>query len=503
MKSTVYKTAILWFALSALFPRGSLADTIYFKNGARLDVKKIWREGKSVKCRLYGDTVSYPLGTIARIEKSPLPGEPASAHDGAVPQQSLSRADTKNRVPADAARLHKKALDCADRGEWRSAISRELRALGHAPEAPVIRTTLAVLYNGLALKLHKKGEHEEALEQLSIARHYDPESPSIKRNTAAIYLNMASEAIQAKDYRTAEMFLDDAARFDSRNPNLHLNRAHIFYHRNEYSEARSSLRRALSTDPDNTAARQFLRRLRSDSRVEAGFSSEDEGEFIITCKESAERDIPEMVASILQDAYHSAGSAFDIYPESPVQVIIYPPQDRDSSGYFADWSPGVYDGKIRLSEDLFDRPLRLKKTIFHEYTHVLVHIAGGARVPLWLNEGLAEYMSRSYQKPSGRRSRTRLLARAAKQKALYPLSHIAGLDMAALTRASPESVALVYAESESFTTYLIERFSLQDVLLLLQHVKSGLTIADSVETQLRDELSDLEKDWQRELSGDE
>jgi hypothetical protein len=41
----------------------------------------------------------------------------------------------------------------------------------------------------------------------------------------------------------------------------------------------------------------------------------------------------------------------------------------------------------------------LKALLFHEYTHVLVRYLGKGRVPVWLNEGLAEVAGRRHHVP--------------------------------------------------------------------------------------------------------
>lgn len=46
------------------------ADTIFFKDGSRLDLEKVWEEDDHVKYMLYGDVISVPKNDIECIEKS-------------------------------------------------------------------------------------------------------------------------------------------------------------------------------------------------------------------------------------------------------------------------------------------------------------------------------------------------------------------------------------------------------------------------------------------------
>jgi len=52
-----------------LLPLTAGADTIYFKDGMRLDVQKAWEEDGQIKCDMYGAVTSYPKEEIERIER--------------------------------------------------------------------------------------------------------------------------------------------------------------------------------------------------------------------------------------------------------------------------------------------------------------------------------------------------------------------------------------------------------------------------------------------------
>lgn len=61
--------------LSAIFNDIAFADTIYFKNGTRLDVPKAWRDGSFIKTELYGAEQKYPINEVEKIVKADLPKE--------------------------------------------------------------------------------------------------------------------------------------------------------------------------------------------------------------------------------------------------------------------------------------------------------------------------------------------------------------------------------------------------------------------------------------------
>jgi hypothetical protein len=54
--------------LIILFPLLSPADTIFLKNGMRLDVEKIWEEDGEIKYEMYGSVYSYPKDDVSQIK---------------------------------------------------------------------------------------------------------------------------------------------------------------------------------------------------------------------------------------------------------------------------------------------------------------------------------------------------------------------------------------------------------------------------------------------------
>ena len=114
---------------------------------------------------------------------------------------------------------------------------------------------------------------------------------------------------------------------------------------------------------------------------------------------ASEKDI-RLVANRLEQFRNVFGLLFPtITMNSPVPTTVivfksdssYKPfkVNPNVAGYF---QPGEDVNYITLTTEKSsdDQPFR---TIFHEYVHLLVENTMGATVPLWFNEGLAEYYS--------------------------------------------------------------------------------------------------------------
>ncbi|PYR06300.1 MAG: hypothetical protein DMG00_19085 [Acidobacteria bacterium] len=95
--------------------------------------------------------------------------------------------------------------------------------------------------------------------------------------------------------------------------------------------------------------------------------------------------------------------------------------------------------------------------IFHEYAHLLVHTAV-RDVPVWLNEGLAEYYSTFALKNGGRQADIgRPIARHVQllRERLLPVAQLLAVDQTSALYNEGERRSIFYAESWALTHYLL------------------------------------------------
>jgi len=99
----------LLFIITSLFifPVCSFSDTIFFKDGTRLDVGRVWKEKDSYKCNLYGSIVGYPKETVLRVRKEAPSKERDIETSGKTPLQK----DTDIERQGSWRRLSKKEIE--------------------------------------------------------------------------------------------------------------------------------------------------------------------------------------------------------------------------------------------------------------------------------------------------------------------------------------------------------------------------------------------------------
>jgi hypothetical protein len=132
--------------------------------------------------------------------------------------------------------------------------------------------------------------------------------------------------------------------------------------------------------------------------------------------------------------------------------------------------------------------IRFEQEIPHELVHLLLYERMGTKIdnlPTWLSEGLSTYFERS---PSQ-------LYSNALNKAH---SNDAWIEMASLCSSFPISendLVLAYAQSESFTNYLLDVYGTGGVVRLLDAYQEGTTCTGGVQRVYQRSLAQLETEW--------
>ncbi|MGH2523123.1 MAG: peptidase MA family metallohydrolase [Anaerolineales bacterium] len=162
---------------------------------------------------------------------------------------------------------------------------------------------------------------------------------------------------------------------------------------------------------------------------------------------------------------------------------------RAWAGGHADPALGVVI--VRVSPGL-EGELNLGRTIPHELTHLLIYQATGenyARVPSWLNEGLA-VLNQAQPDPDFPAA----LSAAREGGTLLSLSRLCAPFPADVAQAQ-----LAYAESESIVRYIRDQHGSKSFANLLRAYADGASCEAGVERGLGISLDELEQAWLREV----
>lgn len=350
-----------------------------------------------------------------------------------------------------AAACHNYAIQQAENGALEQALNSERRAFVLDGNNPVVRAQLALCCNNCGLRVAHTGDIAVARALLSEAMQLEPGNGVFVTNVCALILQEArGSQAKGEDDRAAALF-DEAARLDPRNSSVQAALGEFYYGKNDYAASIRSLERALSLNPAATNLAARLEQIRKEASVEKGFGKNDRSHFVIRYEAGVNEDLSWNISGILDDAYREIGQKLQCWPTAQITVIVYSKEQFKAVTSARDWMTGRFDGKLRIcASDLTLEKEVLRRVVRHEYTHALVHNLYGAKLPLWINEGIARHA----ESGSGPTEREMVLLRSIGENSLVPpwdLNHDFNSD-------KKEAVALAYLESQLFVKYLFERY---------------------------------------------
>jgi hypothetical protein len=158
-------------------------------------------------------------------------------------------------------------------------------------------------------------------------------------------------------------------------------------------------------------------------------------------------------------------------------------------------SPDLYLALVSVAPGP-EQALGMERKIPHELAHILTYAVAGEHyglLPLWLREGIAT-ISEIYPSPDYLRS----LEYAVENESLLSFSTLCG-DFPV----DASSRFLAYAQSESFTRYLVDQYGISGLNRLIRAYADGLGCEQGAQRALGASLSELEYSWRAERLGED
>ncbi len=254
----------------------------------------------------------------------------------------------------------------------------------------------------------------------------------------------------------------------------------IYYDRGELGLATEAWRPALLLHPDDKDLAALIEKAAREMIIEEGHERTYSGRFIVQYDGDRHERAGEIVSDILEAAYADIGADFDYYPSGDIPVIIYSKKEFRAVSGHPEWADGVYDGKIRIPLGEIEKGSpALKRLLYHEYTHVVVHSIARRAVPRWLNEGLASYEELRFGADAPLPVDTDL-----------PRFSLEELDRK-LAGSDGASAALAYRQSHAFIRYLVDSYGFYRMAEILRELSAGKSLPDAFRKVYQDQDKDL------------
>ena len=399
------------------------------------------------------------------------------------------------------------------------------------------RSENAIEFVERAMGAYEHRRFQEAIALLSSARTFEPADPEIQRALAVAYRLLGWEQIEAGRYEDAvatfqrdpvvsggdgmsqtglgyahvQLRQDDqavapllrAVELEPGDVRAYLLLGELHDRRNDLSRAAEFFQRALTISPGDAVIRARLQRLQREQDQQGLFVRAVTRHFTVQFDGHENRDLYRTVIETLEEAYGEVGRALSFYPDDEVSVVLYTGKQFQDITRLPGWAGASYDGKIRVPSVGYEQqPDVLKKILYHEYVHAVIHSItrqqlGGIkdlpspRVPLWLHEGLAQYLETG----SERGAVDERLRPLAQRQAMIPLTVLEGSFMGL----NAAQASLAYAESLSVVGYLVDRHGMYRVKRFLEALSRHQGIEPACQEAFSLSYDALQTSWRSSL----
>ena len=138
---------------------------------------------------------------------------------------------------------------------------------------------------------------------------------------------------------------------------------------------------------------------------------------------------------------------------------------------------------------VYTKPFTLEATLKHELCHILLHHnIDRENLPRWLDEGVCQWTSGGIAELIASEG-NRALEKAAMSDMVISIRNLSRFPQ------EEKSLLLAYEESKSIVEYIVNNYSEQGILQVLEYLKEGYSIDDSIQKSLSVSTSELEMKW--------
>ncbi|HYA96926.1 MAG TPA: hypothetical protein VEH49_02430 [Methylomirabilota bacterium] len=455
---------LLLFAILA--PAAARADTIVLKNGRRIVARNVVEKDGKVIFETAAGEFSLPRSIVDHIERgaSGVPetlGAPAIA---APPVMQGADANLMQAVTQGA--VHDGAIDYG----YISKLEGDAR--GGGPEAG---ERAALAHHAAAQFELNRGNLERALSEERTALIYAPQQAGFLTNVAYLYLRR-SEFKQALDY------LDRARRAAPNSADVAKLTGWAYYGMNKQKDAIAEWKRALEIRPD-AEVQAALERAERELKEEESYSENESSHFSLKYSGAATPELAREVLRTLEKDFDEIEGELEFRPAESIGVVLYTQQAFADITRSPGWVGALNDGRIRVPvQGLTSVSPELARVLKHELTHSFVTQKTRGRCPVWLNEGLAQWMdgSRSGEDATA-------LVNIYDAKEFTPLTDLEGSWM----NLSGDAANYAYAWSLAAVEYLVHSAGMHDVTRILERIAGGSSTEGAFREVLRSNYPEL------------
>ncbi len=308
-----------------------------------------------------------------------------------------------------------------------------------------------------------------------------------KEKRPLTYLGLGYTFYRLKNSDDALYYLQEAEYLDPKDGRVHMLLGQINYERGKLDEAAKELQLAVDSGQDIPGLKDYLAKVKKEQGVEESFTKRETYYFNIKYEGEEKRELGDYALKTMSAAYADVGGDLGYYPKEPVNVILYTRQQFNDVTDAPSWSGGVFDGNIRVPVGgaNIDKDA-LAAVLYHEYTHAVIHMVAGGRLPTWLDEGIAQYEERWIRQPKSEPPGPDVRS----------LSSLSGSFMGI---GDAQAARQAYAESLSAVDFYVSRYGMYSLSKLVRLIGEGSKIDAAMNEAVGVSLGDFEGTWKASL----
>ncbi len=454
--------------LAAATPWALSADTIFLKNGKKITADRVVQENGQVSYETSAGHLSLPASIVDKVVRDAGSTAGMAADRAAnlpIAPPNVLTAPANNEAARGAVR------DGSIAGDFLARLESEA---GANPTPTAIARVVAAESAAAQFEI-SVGDFDQAAEHYNIGLRFAPEHVGLLLETAYLHLRRS-------EYSAALDLLERARHLDPNSAEVAKLSGWAYYGLNRVEDAVSEWKRSQAFKPDEEV-QHALEKAERDAHEEASYREGESLHFRLRYNGGAAPELASEVLRTLEAEFEEVSSTLNYVPPEPIGVILYTNQTFADITRVPNWVGALNDGRMRVPvEGLTSVTPELARVLKHELTHSFVGQKTGGRCPVWLQEGIAEYME-------GKRSRAAAasLSAAFEQRMEFSLASYETPWM----NLPKDTAATAYAWSLATVEAIVNEGGMTDIERILDRIAAASAPEDAIRAVLRDSYEDL------------
>jgi tetratricopeptide (TPR) repeat protein len=457
--------------VSLLALSGASADTIHLKNGRTIVADHVRESGNHYEYDVGDDSYAIPKSVVDHVDAG---GTPSHAASGAA-----KVADLPAFITADS---------LANEGDLVTRLIKEGKV---DPEA------LAGLESKGNVELSTTvdfiaGKFELEHGNIAQSRVYFENALRFQPNNSTVLMYYAALLVRTGNASQALSYAQRAVRAAPDSADAYTMLGYAQFASDRTTDAIASWKRSLELRPDVKVERLLAKAHREQS-VESDYAQGESSHFVLHYegKQTSEALRAQILAALESD-YDGLVRDLGNPPRDNILVTLYTEQAFFDVTHAPGWSGAVNDGKLRIPiSGLSSVTPELAHVLKHELAHSFITHLSGGRCPVWLHEGIAQFLE-----PRSLGSDGHHLSLLFKAQRNIPLNVLEGNFL----HFSGAEAYVAYAESLAAVSYITDSYGLSDIQSILQRISQGSSTEAALRATIHSDYGQLESDLARYLA---